>query len=97
MENNFNFTLLGKVVEKLEERKISDKTTKEDFLIEFGKRDKNGKKNIAVISVFSFSKKTLEIKDIEVGETYNFTLTVDGRQLSNGKYVNNLKVLNIQK
>lgn len=42
MENNFE--ILGIVLEKLGTKKISDKTIKEDYLIEFGKEDKNGKR-----------------------------------------------------
>ena len=94
MENNFE--ILGIVLEKLGIKKISDKTIKEDYLIEFGKEDKNGKKSIAVISIFSFNKKYLEIQNIKEGEEYIFTLAIDGRQLSNGKYINNLKVINIK-
>ena len=94
MDNNFE--ILGKVVEFLGSKAISEKSTKEDYLVEYGKPDKQGRKNNAVVSVFSFYKNKYQIKNIETGESYKFTLCVDGRQLQSGKWVNNLKVLNIQ-
>lgn len=90
------FEITGKVEEFLGSKKIGDKTTKEDYLISFGKENKNGKRNNAVVSVFSFNKEKIEVKNVEEGKVYKFTLVIDGRQLANKMWINNLKVINIQ-
>lgn len=90
------FEITGKVIEFLGSKKIGEKTTKEDYLISFGKENKNGKRNNAVVSVFSFNKEKMDIQNVEEGKIYKFTLIVDGRQLANKMWTNNLKVINIQ-
>ena len=92
----YNFKFIAKVTDKLESKKISDKTTKDDYLVEFGERDKSGRKSIAVLSVFSFLKNKFSIKDIKIGNSYLFEIAIDGRQLAGGKFVNNLKILNVE-
>lgn len=86
--------IVGTVVELFATKKINEKISKKEILIEYlPKKDSTFKKK-ALLEIFS-NKEDYSI-NLELNKDYKFKVDIKARQLNSGKWINNLEIITIK-
>lgn len=86
--------IVGTVIELFASKKINEKISKKEILIEYTfKKDVPFKKK-ALLEVFS--NKEDYSTNLELNKDYKFKVDIKARQLNSGKWINNLEIITIK-
>lgn len=86
--------IIGTVVELFATKKINEKISKKEILIEYlPKKDSTFKKK-ALLEIFS--NKEDYSTNLELNKDYKFKVDIKARQLNSGKWINNLEIITIK-
>ena len=86
--------IVGTVVELFATKKINEKISKKEILIEYlPKKDSTFKKK-ALLEIFS--NKEDYSTNLELNKDYKFKVDIKARQLNLGKWINNLEIITIK-
>lgn len=86
--------IVGTVVELFATKKINEKISKKEILIEYlPKKDSTFKKK-ALLKIFS--NKEDYSTNLELNKDYKFKVDIKARQLNSGKWINNLEIITIK-
>lgn len=86
--------IVGTVVELFATKKINEKISKKEILIEYlPKKDSTFKKK-ALLEIFS--NKEDYSTNLELNKDYKFKVDIKVRQLNSGKWINNLEIITIK-
>lgn len=86
--------IVGTVIELFASKKINEKISKKEILIKYTfKKDVPFKKK-ALLEVFS-NKEDYNYK-VELNKSYKFEIDIKAKQLSSGKWINNLEIVKIR-
>lgn len=86
--------IVGTVVELFATKKINEKISKKEILIEYlPKKDSTFKKK-ALLEIF-FNKEDYST-NLELNKDYKFKVDIKARQLNSGKWINNLEIITIK-
>lgn len=86
--------IVGTVVELFATKKINEKISKKEILIEYlSKKDSTFKKK-ALLEIFS--NKEDYSTNLELNKDYKFKVDIKARQLNSGKWINNLEIITIK-
>jgi hypothetical protein len=86
--------IVGTVVELFATKKINEKISKKEILIEYlPKKDSTFKKK-ALLEIFS--NKEDYSTNLELNKDYKFKVDIKARQLNSGKWINNLEIITIK-
>lgn len=86
--------IVGTVIELFATKKINEKISKKEILIEYlPKKDSTFKKK-ALLEIFS--NKEDYSTNLELNKDYKFKVDIKARQLNSGKWINNLEIITIK-
>ena len=86
--------IIGTVVELFATKKINEKISKKEILIEYlPKKDSTFKKK-TLLEIFS--NKEDYSTNLELNKDYKFKVDIKARQLNSGKWINNLEIITIK-
>lgn len=86
--------IVGTVIELFASKKINEKISKKEILIEYlPKKDSTFKKK-ALLEIFS--NKEDYSTNLELNKDYKFKVDIKARQLNSGKWINNLEIITIK-
>lgn len=86
--------IIGTVVELFATKKINEKISKKEILIEYlPKKDSTFKKK-ALLEIFP--NKEDYSTNLELNKDYKFKVDIKARQLNSGKWINNLEIITIK-
>lgn len=86
--------IVGTVVELFATKKINEKISKKEILIEYlPKKDSTFKKK-TLLEIFS--NKEDYSTNLELNKDYKFKVDIKARQLNSGKWINNLEIITIK-
>lgn len=86
--------IVGTVVELFATKKINEKISKKEILIEYlPKKDSTFKKKALLEN---FSNKEDYSTNLELNKDYKFKVDIKARQLNSGKWINNLEIITIK-
>ena len=90
------FKIRGKVIEKLEVKELSEKTSKQVILVKY-RCSKNSLKK-ALLSLFINKEQENKRTDIELIENkiYLFSVNINAKESKSGKWINNIDIFKIE-